>query len=327
MNNGLQTGPSAPQSYRLIDFGGGRKLEQFAGYLIDRPSPAAQGVSRRSPQLWKDADASYDERGKSWLFRNPWPDSLSVDCGGFQMPIHPTPYGHVGLFPEQEGNWVWLRQMASDLCSNPDGPKPTRKLAEASFGGTPPSESREGDDSNRIGSWGLNLFGYTGASTMAMVSEGFSVAHVDAAKPNVQACRMAARFNGWCSATIRYLVDDALKFARREVRRNRRYQMIVLDPPAYGHAPSGKAWRLERDLWPLLDTCIDLLDESFALLITGHSPEVDAADVWEHLRASPRLSKRQILDSLRVQQGRSAIQSIDGRSLDSGFYVRTWASP
>ncbi len=205
----------------------------------------------------------------------------------FRMPVQPTPFGHIGLFPEQSENWSWLIERGRALAGG------------AVLGSDEPP-------------WGLNLFGYTGASTMALVSAGLAVAHVDAAKPNVQACRRAAEHNGWGDATIRFLVDDAVKFTAREVRRGRRYQLVVMDPPAYGHSPGGKAWRLQRDLWPLLDQALDLLSDEFALLVTGHSPEVDQRDVAEFLRRNEKLQACWRGSGLNLESGRSQLTDSAG---------------
>lgn len=269
--------------YQLIDFGDSRKLESIGGYVIDRPSPAATWSRRMMPDRWADADASYDVATRTWSYRNPWPRRHSIDCDGFTMPVAPTPFGHIGLFPEQADNWRWLQQ-----CQVTDGKA-------------------------------LNLFGYTGASTMALVRAGFQVAHVDAAKPNVQAVRHAATASGMTDPPIRYLVDDAAKFAARDVRRGRRYHTIVLDPPAYGHAPGGRAWRLDRDLWPLMTHCLQLLaPESFRLLVTGHSPDVDDSVVTEFLEQSEHID----MSTVNVDTGRSGLVDESGRTLDCGFYVR-----
>ncbi|OYP38560.1 class I SAM-dependent methyltransferase [Rhodopirellula sp. MGV] len=285
--------------YELIDFGNARKLERVCGRLIDRPSPAAEAQRRKHPNLWGDVDSFFDKQAKQWRHQSKWPEDSQMDCGGFVMPIQPTPFGHLGVFPEQAGNWKWLRQsspVTSDAMSSPDEmPR------------------------------GLNLFAYTGASSMAMASSGMSVVHVDAAKPNVAAARVAAGANGLSDHPVRYLVDDAAKFATREVRRERTYHTIVLDPPAYGHSPRGKAWRLERDLWPLLDQCVELLDrDSFRLLITGHSPQVGAPDVVDYLHAElpERLgvSPRQLTDQLEYD--RLTLTDRSGRQLDFGFFVR-----
>jgi 23S rRNA (cytosine1962-C5)-methyltransferase len=281
--------------YELIDFGDGRKLESLAGHVIDRPCPAAQGAKVVDPQRWTEAAARFDTQSRKWTHHRAWPPDLDIDCGTFRMPVRPTPYGHVGVFPEQAANWHWLGQ-----------PRPAETQ--------PPLA--------------LNLFAYTGASTMALAMAGYHVAHVDAAKPNVQAARVAAEHNGMLDAPIRYLVDDAAKFAAREIRRGRKYHTIVLDPPAYGHSPLGKAWRLERDLQPLLENCLELLDPTaFRLLITGHSADVRQSDVTEFLGQSGFLGRAEAACGLLIDSGRSQLNDKTGRSLDAGFYVRVQSRP
>ncbi len=280
--------------YQLLDFGMGRKLESLAGYVVDRPSPAAVGTVARSPASWKQADATYNAEQRVWKYHHPWPAGLAIDCGLFRMPVRPTPYGHIGLFPEQHHNWHWLGKR-----SEPDG-----------------KDCLEGCSA-------LNLFAYTGASTVALASAGFSVAHVDAAKPNVQSARLAAEKNNLGEAAIRYLVDDAAKFAARELRRQRKYHTILMDPPAYGHSPKGKAWRLERDLWPLLIDCLKLLDrDSFRLLVTGHSPQVGQQEILEFLHQTEFLKPLQGSSRLIIEAGRSQLKDEEDRSLDAGFFVR-----
>ena len=305
--------------YHLIDFGGGRKLESFAGRIVDRPSPAAEGMPRAIPGEWSTADSYFEVNAKTWQHRTAWPSEWAVDClraanstaanstvtnltdtsstveaCGFRMPVQPTPYGHVGLFPEQHANWRWLQSI------------------DASF-----------DKTDEAPLKALNLFGYTGASSMALASVGFQVAHVDAAKPNVQSARDAAKINGLQDAPIRYLVDDAMKFAAREARRENRYHTIVLDPPAYGHSPKGKAWRLERDLWVLLELCLKIVTpESFRILVTGHSPQIESDEIANFFfRTLPQ--KLSIpAAGLRIDKGRSQLTDRSGRKLDAGFYVR-----
>lgn len=218
------------------------------------------------------------------------------------MGVSPTPFGHVGLFPEQAENWRWLR----------DGSAETTDECPAL-------------NSPAVNFSALNLFGYSGASTIALATTGMSVAHVDAAKANVNACRAAAELNDLTEHPIRFLVDDAAKFAARELRRGNVYHTIVMDPPAYGHGPSGKAWRLERDLWPLLKDCLQLFNaDDFRLLITGHSPQVGAEEVRDYLRSmAPAilgLSKNR-LDAC-TEYGRLVLRDEAARRLDAGFYVR-----
>lgn len=290
----LPTSPAAAKpadrAYRLIDFGGGRKLESLAGYRINRPSPAAESAIRHSPVEWKAVDARFDERRRCWSFNRPWPNDLAIAYASFELPVQPTPYGHIGLFPEQQDNWDWL---AADHCG--------------------PGEIRPA----------LNLFAYTGASTLALLAGGYQVAHVDAAKPNVEGLRAALQWNRWTDRPVRLLVDDAAKFAAREVRRQRRYHTIVLDPPAYGHSPRGRAWRLERDLWPLLDDCLRLVDPAaFRILLTGHSPQIEPAQVIDYVWAASPIANRSKATGLRFDSGRSQLIDSAGRALDAGFYLR-----
>ncbi len=171
---------------------------------------------------------------------------------------------------------------------------------------------------------GLNLFAHTGGSTLAMATAGASVTHVDAAKPSVAAARQIAAANALDAAPIRYLVEDAAKYAAREVRRGQRYDLIVLDPPSYGHAPGGKTWRIQRDLWPLLDDCLRLLSGLYsAMLVTGHSADPDQQQVADYLRE--QIARRGRAERLQLTLGRSELIDRAGRSLDAGFFVRaTW---
>ncbi|QDT13027.1 23S rRNA m(2)G2445 methyltransferase [Planctomycetes bacterium K23_9] len=219
------------------------------------------------------------------------------------MPVQPTPYGHIGIFPEQYSNWQWLADSGST-------------------GGDSESTSDVADESQSPRS-ALNLFAYTGASTMALVSAGYQVAHVDAAKPSVQAARAAADANEWSNRPIRYLVDDAASFVAREVRRQRVYDTIVLDPPAYGHSPKGKAWRLERDLWPLLEDCLTVVDVSnFRILVTGHSPAVTTNEIVDFLGDQVLQRGNIKAGDCQIQRGRSILTDESIRRLDAGFFVR-----
>lgn len=312
--------------YQLIDFGNGRKLESLAGRLIDRPSPAAEHVLPRDPAVWADADSRYDLESRSWTHRTAWPELLTVELGddselqnqttALRLPVQPTPFGHIGIFPEQLENWRWLMR-TSPVAGTSNSPRSRQRHA-------------------------LNLFAYTGASTMAMASSGMSVAHVDAAKPNVEAAKRFALANGLGNAPVRYLVDDAAAFVQREIRRGNRYHTVVLDPPAYGHGPNSKrhpkpsdkrpaqqaqAWRISRDLPELLRNCFELISgSSFRMLVTGHSAEMDQADVLDLVQ---RNLKRRRIGRLQphIEAGRMTLADRANRSLDAGFYVRCLLAP
>jgi 23S rRNA (cytosine1962-C5)-methyltransferase len=268
--------------YRLIDFGEGRKLESLGDYVIERPAPPAEGFAPRQ-RPWPPADAVYRRRGGAkgdWIFRTPWPELSPVDCGAFMLRARPTPFGHLGLFPEQRENWRWIERVVGEC------------------------------DRCRV----LNLFAYTGGSTLAAAAGGAEVTHVDAARPNVEAAKENARLSGFAEAPIRYLTDDARKLVPREIRRQRSYNLVILDPPAYGHAARGSAWRLPRDLWPLLDQCVRLLSRGGWILLTGHSPDVGPRQVRRWLRG--------LGIGGGMESGRLEIEAASGRRLDAGFYCR-----
>lgn len=316
-------------SYQLVDFGHGRKLESLAGRLVDRPSPAAEPASPCQPKLWKDAESRFDTASRTWTHRTPWPDELSLEFipspthPSLTVPTQPTPFGHIGIFPEQADNWRWLIQTAATETRSTVSRRTTSPYHQA-----------------------LNLFGYTGVSSLSIARTGMHVAHVDAAKPNVEAAKRLAAANGLAEAPIRYLVDDAAAFVQREIRRGRRYHTIVMDPPAYGHGPKNKrasrkrtsgepgkrpakqakAWRIGRDLPDLIQNSLELITgRSFRLLITGHSAETNQADVLEMLQR--KLSRRRIGRlNPEFETGRMALTDNSGRKLDAGFFVRCFVT-
>ncbi len=325
--------------YHLLDFGRRRKLESFSGYVIDRPSPAA-ATALRKLRDWNHADAVFDESARQWQFRRPWPESLHMAGPGFRLPVCPTPFGHLQVFPEQQPHWHWLQQKTRQLCE---------------LDSTTPPQA-------------LNLFAYTGGSTFAMATGGAATVHVDAARPNVATAKSTSISSGLSHLPIRYLVDDALKFVKREQRRGHVYQVVALDPPAYGHSPDGHSWRIERDLEPLLQTVVNLLDRTRgALLVTGHSPGFDGhwvqqylvPQLQQHLGLRPKTFERQAWQmkvqeievattnaaqsrpgtpsqqstqtaqgtlgdrgQCRVEHGRSVLTDVHQRTLDAGFFVR-----
>ena len=268
-------------SYALIDFGDGRKLERFGQVVLDRVSPAAIGTERTNKD-WSEADLRLDERGEP-LGGSPKVADWSVEIAGIRFKLRVTPFGHVGVFPEQLSNWRWLQSQQSDTSASP----------------------RQA----------LNLFAYTGGSTMALAQAGFQVVHVDASAPSVKWARENASLNGLEAHPIRWIVEDARKFAARELKRSRRYDLIVLDPPSFGHGPSGHRWEIENDLFPLLENCLGILNEGGKILLTAHSVTPSPAEIVDWL--SPQLS-----DSGRVQSKRLSIPDRNQRQLDSGFSIR-----
>lgn len=291
-------GISDSSAYRLIDFGDGYRLESLGNYLVQRPCPAAEGYRRQKPHLWTNVDASFERRGNGqgeWFFHRPWPQELCWTLHSFRLDIRATPFGHLGLFPEQKENWDWVTTTVKRIQNHPG-----IHTVQA-----------------------LNLFAYTGGSTLAAAVGGANVVHVDASKPSVEAAKRNAGHSGLHDAPIRYITDDARAFVERENRRGNRYQMIILDPPAYGHGiksqgKKGQGWRIQRDLWPLLENCFRLLHlETGALLLTGHSELGPDEIVPQLARLAPW--------KMHCEYGRMRVKDFSGRSLDSGFFIRaTW---
>jgi 23S rRNA (cytosine1962-C5)-methyltransferase len=285
--------------YQLLDFGDGRRLERFGEILLDRPCPAAEPFQRADADLWTRADARFEgreeQRGK-WFDRRELPERWLVAHGPLRFELKRTEFGHLGLFPEQAENWGWI----AEQCRSAGVPP---ALDDA--GGTPALPPRV-----------LNLFAYTGGSTLAAAAAGAEVVHVDAAKNVVAWARRNAELSGLAEAPIRWIVEDALKFAKREVKRGNRYDAVILDPPSYGHGPHGEQWRLSKHLPRLLDLCAELTAGlPRFMLLTCHTPGYDAESLG-----------KMMLDALggkeSIDGGPLGIRSAAGRVLPCGVMVR-----
>lgn len=282
--------------YELLDFGDGRKLERFGELVLDRPSPQAEGNRAHEKSLWQSAAARYTgDRMTEGRWRKqtvaggacpPCTVEVPLDnAHSFKMQVDTLPTGQVGLFPEQLDNWRWIAARIGKSTT------PCRVL---------------------------NLFGYTGASTLAAAAAGAEVTHVDASKPAVATARENAERSGLADAPIRWLVEDVVKYCRREVKRGSQYHAVVLDPPTYGHGPNGEDWRLVRDLPNLLELCRELTSEHRVfVLATCHTPGVGPAELAAYLSdglfghcGQPPAS------------GHLYLRTVANRRLESGVYAR-----
>lgn len=240
--------------YGLIDSGHGMKLERYGKYRFIRPEPQAMWAP--AEQGW-DPDgefmpASDEDGGGRWTYDRPVPQEgwpLSWNEVTFQASC--TPFRHLGFFPDMAPVWGWMRE----------------KVA--------------GVDAPQV----MNLFGYTGVGTLALSASGAQMVHVDASKKSVAAARDNAALSGMAENPVRWIVDDASKFVAREVRRGRRYDGILLDPPKYGRGPDGEVWKLEEDLPALIADCRQLLDEnSRFLFLTVYAVRMSALAIGELLQ-------------------------------------------
>ncbi len=270
--------------YELLDFGAGRKLERFGEVVVDRPCPGAVGQDRANPQAWKHACLFAGDRADDGKWRQKFPTfEIATDAATFELA--PLPSGQVGIFPEQYANWQWIAEQCERAA------KPLRVL---------------------------NLFAYTGGSTLAAASAGAEVTHVDAAKSMVARARTNAEISGLAERPIRWIVEDAVKFCQREVKRGNEYDAVILDPPSYGHGPNGEAWSIRRDLLPLLELCGELTAKRRAfVLCTCHTPGIGAAELsaylsdglFGHCGQPPRV-------------GTLYLKTAEGRKLPSGEFAR-----
>ncbi len=233
--------PRSPSGYELLDSGWGRKLERFGPFVLSRPCAQAVWEPRLATAAWHAADAAFDrEEGQRWHNRGALPESWPIEVDGLRFQLAGTDFGHLGIFPEQRAQWRWVRERLRPA------PRPVRVL---------------------------NLFAYSGGSTLAAALEGAEVCHVDASRGMVQWASENAALNGLAGHPIRWLVDDAHKFLAREIRRDRRYDAIILDPPTFGRGLKGELYRIETDLPQTLRLCRELLSASPRfLLLSAHTP-------------------------------------------------------
>jgi 23S rRNA (cytosine1962-C5)-methyltransferase len=271
--------------YELLDAGAGRRLERFGEQLVDRPHPAAI-VSPEAPELWRDAGLRFD-RGVGWtgpaIEAGPWP----IAVAGLILELRATESGGVGLFPEQLSNVAWVAAAIRQRAHVP--------------GSTPAL---------------LNLFAHTGLLTLFAAGAGAAVTHVDASRTAVAWARRNAELSGLAGAPVRWLVDDALRFVRREARRGRRYDGILLDPPSYGHG-GARPWRLEADLPELLDACADVSADDAFVLLTAHTTGFDDDRLAGEIRHAFREHGRPVLEIRPME-----LQARSGARLPLGTAIR-----
>jgi len=286
------------EDYELLDSGDGRKLERFGRVTLARP--CAQALWRPSnPALWTRATASFDrEAGNRWHGRSALPRDWTITTAGLRFKLGGTDFGHLGIFPEQRAQWEWIREKVRR--GEGEEVRSTSHLPTSS----PPHLRLQV----------LNLFAYSGGSTVAAAQGGAEVCHLDAAKGMVQWARENASLNGLADHPIRWIADDAHKFMAREVRRGRRYDAIILDPPTFGHGASGETYKIERDLKTTLDLTRQLLSEHpVFVLFSSHSPGLSCR-VAENILG-------QLFPQATLESGEMLLEG-KGLSCPSGIFCR-----
>ena len=283
---------TAPKSadYEFLDAGNGGRLERFGPYVFERPSPVALWEKER-PQLWKDAAGVYRRHssgGGEWVFPRAMPATWPVKWRGLTLLAKPTGFGHMGIFPECASHWEWVEEQirrAPGGCS------------------------------------ALNLFAYTGGTTIVAARAGAEVCHVDAVRDVNDWARRNAEESGVSGKPIRWITDDAMKFLAREIRRGRTYDAIVFDPPSYGKGPKGERWILEEQMTQLLDLLLKTTSRTPRfVLFTCHT-----------LGFSPPLMKNLLLPWIRQYGGKTEAGTMVLTNphcrcvLPAGFFAR-WSA-
>lgn len=237
------------QDYELIDCSDGERLERWGDIILIRPDPQVIWKTPKKHPLWKDAHARYlrsNSGGGKWELYKRIPDSWKVRYKSLTFNVKPMGFKHTGIFPEQAVNWDFM----TDIIKNAGRPVKV-----------------------------LNLFAYTGCATIAALKAGAEVVHVDASKGMVSWAKENAATSGVSDKPVRWIVDDCIKFVRREIRRGNKYDIIIMDPPSYGRGPGGEVWKLENEIHSFVDICKDVLsDDPLMVLVnsytTGLSPSV-----------------------------------------------------
>lgn len=265
-------------TYEFIDSGEGQKLERFGDYTLIRPCPQAIWKPQKK-DVWQKADAQFSREGKTrWTLNREIPLEWIVAIGGVRFKVSLTEFGHLGVFPEHAEIWTQMRAMI----------RPKMRV--------------------------LNLFAYSGGVTLAAAQEGAEVCHLDAAKGMVEWARKNAALNGLEDRPIRWIVDDAMKFIHREMKRQSLYEGIILDPPTFGRGAKGEVFKIEQDLIELLEMSKSLLSKNKRFLILScHTPMISTLVIHQVME--------QIFGKEHLETNDFLLKPANGFSVPSGCYA------
>lgn len=283
----LKTTPS--KDYELLDSGEGEKLERYGKFIISRPDPQALWPKNLTNKDWQRAGAVFtrEEKNAQWEARQEMPEKWSIELAGLKFWIKLSTFKHTGIFPEQAENWDWLRQQI------------VRKKVKGK--------------SVKV----LNLFGYTGGATLAMASAGAEVCHVDGSKSAIGWARDNAELSGLSEKPVRWILDDAVTFVKREIKRGKKYDGIIMDPPAFGHGPNKELWKIEENFLPFLNLCQQVLSEQpLFFLINGYASGYSATAYANNLSILVKKYGGQI------EKGELNVAEKSGRLLPCGIFAR-----
>ena len=281
--------------YQLVDSGAGKKLERFGEYVLVRPEPQAEWTAQLPTTRWAAADGEFVKEGRSqrgeWKFSKPIPARWVMQRKDLKFWVQPAPSGHVGVFPDQARHWDWITEVTRRAA------RPVKVLC---------------------------LFGHTGLTTLAAAAAGAEVTHVDASRPVVAWARENQSLSGLNERRIRWIVDDAATFVRREARRGNQYDAMVLDPPKFGRGPEGEIWKLEKSLPELLSVCRKVLSASpvflllnvYTTVLTQRPIEKEAEEL------SVRLKEMLAGGRARITAGELAIKDVARRRISASVFAR-----
>lgn len=237
------------KDYELIDCSSGEKLERWTREILIRPDPQVIWKSEKENRLWYQPSAKYVRSrtgGGKWQVYKRMPDAWQVKYKDLSFVVRTMGFKHTGLFPEQAVNWDYTRQLIRN----------------------------SGREDVKV----LNLFAYTGAATVACLKEGAQVVHVDASKGMVHWAKENAKLSGVEEESVRWIVDDCMKFVQREIRRGNKYDIVILDPPSYGRGPKGEIWHLEDSIYDFVKLVRDVLsDEPLMVLLNSYTTGLSAS--------------------------------------------------
>ena len=281
--------------YELIDSGAGRRLERFGEFMLVRPEPQARWAPALQTKRWRMADGEFvkAKRGQQgeWKFRRPIPARWIMQRKNLKIWVQPAPSGHVGVFPDQACHWDWLTGV-----------------------------TRRAGRSMKV----LCLFGHTGLATLSAAAAGAEVTHVDASRPAVAWARENQSLSGLSECPIRWIVDDALAFLRREARRGRQYDAMVLDPPRFGRGPLGEVWKLEKSLPELLAACRKVLSASPAFVLLNVYTTVLTQARSEREAERLRIWLKEMLGGFQasINAGELGLEDAGGRRISASVFAR-----
>ena len=276
------------KDYEILDMANGEKLERWGNIYLVRPDPQIIWKDKSYPEKWKKANARYNRSssgGGGWTYGKKLPDSWQIKYKNLTFNIKPMGFKHTGLFPEQAVNWDWMI----------DKIKNSKREIKV-----------------------LNLFAYTGGATVACLSAGASVCHVDSSKGMVAWAKENVQSSGLSDRPVRFIIDDVTKFVQREIRRGNFYDAIIMDPPSYGRGKNGEVWQFENNLEDLVELCSNVLsDNPLFFLINSYTTGI-SSKVLENILSLKIRRKNGVISS-----GEIGLPMTDSKLvLPAGIYGR-----